>query len=106
MSDKLLSLTEAIDRFVPDGSSIAIGLALEPMIPFAAGHEIIRQGRRNHQPEREGVLELVRRAEMGKVMVGYRLVVKDPAHYQVPLDRSLALRSQSQINSRAHSPLH
>jgi glutaconate CoA-transferase subunit A len=47
VSDKLLGLTEAIDRFVPDGSSIAIGLALEPMIPFAAGHEIIRQGRRN-----------------------------------------------------------
>jgi glutaconate CoA-transferase, subunit A len=47
VSDKLLSLTEAIDRFVPDGSSIAIGLALEPLIPFAAGHEIIRQGRRN-----------------------------------------------------------
>ncbi|PWT71639.1 MAG: CoA transferase subunit A [Chloroflexi bacterium] len=47
MSDKLLSLTEAIDRFVPNGSSVAIGLALEPLIPFAAGHEIIRQGRRN-----------------------------------------------------------
>ena len=47
MSDKLVSLSEAIDRFVPDGSSVAIGLALEPLIPFAAGHEIIRQGRRN-----------------------------------------------------------
>jgi glutaconate CoA-transferase, subunit A len=47
VSDKLLSLTEAVDRCIPDGSSIAIGLALEPLIPFAAGHEIIRQGRRN-----------------------------------------------------------
>jgi glutaconate CoA-transferase, subunit A len=46
-SNKLLSMSEAIARYVPDGSSIAIGLALEPLIPFAAGHELIRQGRRN-----------------------------------------------------------
>lgn len=42
-----MTMTEAIERFVPDGSSVAMGLALEPLIPFAAGHEIIRQGRRN-----------------------------------------------------------
>ncbi len=44
---KLLSMSEAIARYVPDGSSVAIGLALEPLIPFAAGHEIIRQRRHN-----------------------------------------------------------
>jgi len=44
---KLLSLSDAIDRFVPDGSSIALGLSLESLIPFAAAHEIIRQGKRN-----------------------------------------------------------
>src|SRR6202158_1275596 len=43
---KLMSMAEAITHFVPDGSSVAIGLALEPMIPFAAAHEIIRQQRR------------------------------------------------------------
>jgi glutaconate CoA-transferase subunit A len=43
---KLLSLTEAIDRFVPDGSSVALGLAQETLIPFAAGHELIRQRKR------------------------------------------------------------
>jgi glutaconate CoA-transferase subunit A len=37
----------AIAQYVPDGSSVAIGLALEPLIPFAASHEIIRQQRRN-----------------------------------------------------------
>jgi glutaconate CoA-transferase, subunit A len=47
MSDKLMTMTEAIERFLPDGSSVAMGLALEPLIPFAAGHEIIRQGRRD-----------------------------------------------------------
>src|SRR5438128_2596840 len=44
---KLLSMTEAIARYVPDGASVALGLALEPLIPFAAAHEIIRQQRRN-----------------------------------------------------------
>ena len=44
---KLISMTEAITRYVPDRTSIAMGLALEPLIPFAAGHEIIRQQRQN-----------------------------------------------------------
>lgn len=42
-----MSMAEAIERFVPDGASIALGTALEPLIPFAAGHEIIRQRRRD-----------------------------------------------------------
>jgi len=37
----------AITRFVPDGATVAIGTSLEPLIPFAAGHEIIRQQRRD-----------------------------------------------------------
>ena len=44
---KLTSMADAIARYVRDGSSVAIGLALEPFIPFAASHEIIRQQRRN-----------------------------------------------------------
>src|SRR5947207_11896700 len=43
---KLATMTETIARYVPDGASVALGLALEPCIPFAAGHEIIRQQRR------------------------------------------------------------
>ena len=45
--NKLMTMSEAIERYVPDGASVAMGLALEPLIPFAAGHEIIRQGRRD-----------------------------------------------------------
>jgi glutaconate CoA-transferase subunit A len=45
-SSKLVPLADAVDRFVPDGSSVAAGLCLEAMIPFAAGREIMRQGRR------------------------------------------------------------
>ena len=44
---KLMTMREAIERFVPDGTSVAMGLALEALIPFAAGHEIIRQRRRD-----------------------------------------------------------
>ena len=43
---KLLSMRDAIAELVPDGASVALGLQLEQMIPFAAGHEIIRQGKK------------------------------------------------------------
>jgi len=46
-NSKLLSLSEAIQRFIPDGTSVAMGLSLESLIPFAAGHEIIRQRKQN-----------------------------------------------------------
>lgn len=40
-------MASAIEQFVPDGSTVALGVALEPLIPFAAGHEMIRQRRRD-----------------------------------------------------------
>lgn len=42
-----MTMHEAISRFVPDGATVAMGTCLEPAIPFAAGHEIIRQRRRD-----------------------------------------------------------
>jgi glutaconate CoA-transferase subunit A len=44
---KLRSMHDAIEEFVPDGASIAMGLQMEQMIPFAAGHEMIRQKKRH-----------------------------------------------------------
>ena len=41
-TDKTSSMQEAVSRIDP-GSSVALGLALEHAIPFAAGHELIRQ---------------------------------------------------------------
>jgi len=38
---------KAVAAHVPDGCSVALGLQLEQMIPFAAGHEIIRQKKRD-----------------------------------------------------------
>lgn len=47
MSDaKLVSLAEAVARHVKDGDCVALE-GFTHLIPFAAGHEIIRQGRRN-----------------------------------------------------------
>lgn len=40
-------MAEAIERFVPDGAAVALGTSLEPLIPFAAGHELIRQRRKD-----------------------------------------------------------
>lgn len=43
---EFLSLQEAIARYVHDGNSVALE-GFTHLIPFAAGHEIIRQGRKD-----------------------------------------------------------
>jgi len=45
--DKVRSLHDAIATDVQDGMSVAMGCALESLIPFAASYEIIRQKKRN-----------------------------------------------------------
>ena len=47
MRSKLTTMRDAVERLVPDGSSVALGLGLEALIPFAAGHEIVRRRRRD-----------------------------------------------------------
>jgi len=44
---KIVSMVQAIAEHVPSGSSVLMGAELEQMIPFSAGHEIIRQRRRD-----------------------------------------------------------
>lgn len=46
MADKLVPLGEAVARLVGDGDGVVVGACLEAHIPFAAVHEIIRQGKR------------------------------------------------------------
>src|SRR5579863_2996912 len=79
---KLLTMREAIKGHIPDGSSVALGLQLEQMIPFAAAHEIIRQKKRNltligpisdilfDQLIGAGCVEKVIAAWVGNVMMG------------------------------------
>ena len=45
-ASKLTGLPEAVSSLVLDGSAVALGTAQETLIPFAAGHEIIRQRKR------------------------------------------------------------
>lgn len=47
MQEKLVNLKDAIASHVPDGSSVVLGAVLEPDIPFAATHELIRQGKKD-----------------------------------------------------------
>ncbi len=46
-SDKLMSLSTAVEKFVKNGASVAMCTCYESLIPFAAGHEIIRQEKRD-----------------------------------------------------------
>ena len=43
---KVRSMQQAIAEHVHDGASVVLGLQMEQMIPFAAGHEILRQKKR------------------------------------------------------------
>ncbi len=73
---------EVIGELVPDGASVALGLQMEQMIPFAAGHEIIRQKKRGltmtgpisdvlfDQLIGAGCVERVIAAWVGNVMMG------------------------------------
>ena len=79
---KLMTLAQAIGQFVPDGSSVVLGTALELVIPFAAGHELIRQRRRDltligpisdilfDQLIGAGCVRAVRAAWVGNVITG------------------------------------
>ena len=79
---KLRTMREAIAELVPDGCSVAMGLQLEQMTPFAAGHEIMRQKKRGltviapisdiifDQMIGAGCVERVIAAWVGNVMMG------------------------------------
>jgi glutaconate CoA-transferase, subunit A len=47
LEQKIFSMREAVSQFIEDGDSIAMGAALEAAIPFAVGHEIIRQRKKD-----------------------------------------------------------
>ena len=102
---KLTSMVDAIARYVPDGSSVALGLALEPLIPFAAGHEIIRQRRRNlaligpisdilfDQLIGAGCVEKIAAAWVGNVSEGLAHCYRRAAEKSIP--RSITIEEYS-----------
>ena len=98
-AEKVTTLADAVARLVPDGASVALGLCLESMIPFAAGHEIIRQGKRGltligpisdilfDQMIGAGVARKVVAAWVGNVMMGsaynFRRAMEDKIPHEV-----------------------
>ena len=46
----ILSMEEAISRFIEDGHSVAMGAALEAAIPFAAGHDLYWREKEHENP--------------------------------------------------------
>jgi glutaconate CoA-transferase, subunit A len=103
-----MTMAEAIRRFVPDRSTVALGLALEPLIPFAAGHEMIRQGRRDlelvgpisdalfDQLIGAGCVRQVTTAWVGNVSEGLGHCYRRACEERVP--RSLEVRDHSNFS--------
>ena len=79
---KLTDMRSAVAAHIPDGSSVALGLQLEQMIPFSTAHEVIRQKKRGltligpisdclfDQLIGAGCVEKVIAAWVGNVMMG------------------------------------
>ena len=103
-----MGMAEAIRRFVPDGSSVAMATSLEPLIPFAAGHEMIRQQRRDlelvgpisdalfDQLIGAGCVRQVTAAWIGNVSEGLGHCYRRACEQQVP--RALEVRDHSNFS--------
>lgn len=82
MESKLLSMKEAVERYVLNSSSVAMSTYMEQLIVYAAAHEIIRQRRKNltligpisdllfDQLIGAGCVSEVKAAWVGNVMMG------------------------------------
>src|SRR5262247_2687211 len=103
-----MSMRDAIASFAPDGASVCMGAALEALIPFAAGHELIRQGRRNlelvgpisdilfDQLVGAGCVARVVAAWIGNVSAGLGHAYRRAAEQGIP--RSIEIRDHSNFS--------
>lgn len=93
---KLMSMRDAIARHVPSGAMVLLGAQLEQMIPFAAGHELIRQSRRDltlvgpisdilfDQLIGAGCVARVMAAWVGNVSAGVGYCFRRAVEHQIP----------------------
>jgi len=105
---KLLSLYDAVERWVENGSSVVMSAALEALIPFAAGHEIIRQRKQDltliapisdilfDQLIGAGCVAAVKAAWVGNVSAGLGHNYRRAAEHAVP--RALAIEDHSNFS--------
>ena len=94
--DKVLPLRDAVRRYLRPGTTVALGTCLEQMIPFAATHEIIRQGIGDltlvgpvsdivfDQLIGAGLVRRVAAAWVGNVMMGSAYCFRRAAEHGVP----------------------
>src|SRR5574341_1807783 len=105
-------MREAVARFVPDGASVCMGTAQEGLIPVAAGHELIRQRRRDltliggplsdilfDQLIAAGCVARIQAAWVGKVSAGLGHSYRRAVQHGVP--RSLAVENHSELTMAA-----
>ena len=71
---RVCSLSEAVRELVHDGDTVALE-GFTHLIPFAAGHEVIRQ-RRLLDAKR-----LLSHSEMSVSEIGYHLGFEDPSYF-------------------------
>src|SRR5438270_6815871 len=107
---KICSLSEAINAHLSDGSSVALGLQMEQMIPFAVGHEIMRQKKRElrligpisdilfDQMIGAGCVEDVVAAWVGNVMMGSAYNFRRAAEAENPGKPGEKLRAFNMTN--------
>jgi len=96
LAQKIFAMEDAITAFVTDGDSVAMGTALEAAIPFAAGHEIIRQGKKDltligpisdilfDQLIGSGVVKRVIAAWVGNVIMGVGYNMRRAVEHGIP----------------------
>ena len=96
MEQKIFSMKEAVSRFIGDGDSIVMGAALEAAIPFAVGHEIIRQRKKDltligpisdmlfDQMIGSGCVEKVIAAWVGNVIMGVGYNMRRAVEERIP----------------------
>jgi glutaconate CoA-transferase subunit A len=96
VAQKIYSMKEAVSLFIEDGDSVAMGAALEAAIPFALGHEIIRQEKRDltlicpisdmlfDQLIGSGCVKKVSAAWVGNVIMGVSYNMRRAVEARVP----------------------
>ena len=96
MAGKIMSMKEAIENHIPDGSSVAMSTFMEQLIVFAAAHEIIRQGKKNltligpisdllfDQIIGAGCVSEVKAAWVGNVMMGSAYQFRRAVEEKIP----------------------
>ena len=93
---KLMTMHDAVAEHVPSGAMVLLGAQMEQMIPFSAGHELIRQGRRDltvvgpisdilfDQLIGAGCVSRVMAAWVGNVSAGVGYCLRRAAEHGIP----------------------